>query len=180
MECVAIFGDQAECLVGSDTSLRDYYAGCLTSVCDNVTSALEPMNNYIREHCVPWLERSCHSDADCPNGINAECFKGKCLCTPGYYYSNGQDVCVDNCPVSDQLSEFLAYPHSYMDVQTVVLPGDNVEDCLDACAASSSCITVGFFFAPKTCYTNSVSPRLDPSNVITNEPDATLYQQRCA
>ncbi|XP_070179119.1 uncharacterized protein [Littorina saxatilis] len=51
MECAAIFGDQAECLAGSDTSPRDYYAGCLTSVCDNVTWALEPMNNYIREHC---------------------------------------------------------------------------------------------------------------------------------
>ncbi|KAK7095761.1 hypothetical protein V1264_005127 [Littorina saxatilis] len=222
MECVAIFADpsQAECLATSDTSLAGYYYDCLTSVCDGVTSAVDPMNNYISDNCDPevssaqpynnvsgnsgyitspnypedypndfdyevtvtldqagpqtveltlddfdveenddclfdyviingdesnklcgvkngqkisvdvpgdtftvtlhtdnaeerrgfnisykveqgpWLEKSCNSDGDCPDGINAKCFEGKCLCTPGYYYSSGQAVCVEDPEVS--------------------------------------------------------------------------------
>ncbi|XP_070177742.1 uncharacterized protein [Littorina saxatilis] len=128
MECVAIFADpsQAECLATSDTSLADYYYDCLTSVCDGDTSAVDPMNNYISDNCVfyqttiytpemssaSWLEKSCDSDGDCPDGIHAECWKGKCLCTPGYYYSNGQAVCVEDCHVADQQGEFLVYPQA--------------------------------------------------------------------
>ncbi|XP_070205363.1 uncharacterized protein [Littorina saxatilis] len=53
MECVAIFADpsQAECLATSNSSLADYFADCLTSVCDNDTSAVEPMNNFISDNC---------------------------------------------------------------------------------------------------------------------------------
>ncbi|KAK7096563.1 hypothetical protein V1264_005842 [Littorina saxatilis] len=180
MECVAIFGDQAECLAGSDTSLRDYYAGCLTSVCDNVTSALEPMNNYTREHCVPWLERSCDSDADCPDGINAECFKGKCLCTPGYYYSNGQAVCVDNCPESDQQAEFLTYPDSFLRRNNYFrrLYGTTLVNCLAKCVADTGCIVAGYNFLNNQCTMYSVSPFSDTNNFGIS-PNESLYQQRC-
>ncbi|XP_070178961.1 uncharacterized protein [Littorina saxatilis] len=187
MECVAIFADpsQAECLATSDTSLADYYYDCLTSVCDGDTSAVDPMNNYISDNCVPWLERSCASDADCPDGIHAECFKGKCLCTLGYYYSNGQDVCVDNCPVSDQQAEFLTYPGIYLlanydyvfdaDGEHV----DNLVDCLAACAADAGCIIADFGIMQKNCARNSVSPLADTSKFIRQHLDFTLYQQRC-
>ncbi|XP_070178965.1 uncharacterized protein [Littorina saxatilis] len=181
MECVAIFGDQAECLAGSDTSLRDYYAGCLTSVCDNVTSALEPMNNYTREHCVPWLERSCASDADCPDGIHAECFKGKCLCTLGYYYSNGQAVCVDNCPVSDQQAEFLTYPDSFLsgnnDARSIF--SVTLVDCLAGCVADTRCIVAQYDIMDDACTRHTVSPLADTSNFIIQSLYRSLYQQRC-
>ncbi|XP_070178962.1 uncharacterized protein [Littorina saxatilis] len=134
---------------------------------------------------VPWLERSCASDADCPDGIHAECFKGKCLCTLGYYYSNGQDVCVDNCPVSDQQAEFLTYPGIYLlanydyvfdaDGEHV----DNLVDCLAACAADAGCIIADFGIMQKNCARNSVSPLADTSKFIRQHLDFTLYQQRC-
>ncbi|XP_070178949.1 uncharacterized protein [Littorina saxatilis] len=187
MECAAIFGDQAECLAGSDTSLRDYYAGCLTSVCDNVTSALEPMNNYIREHCVPWLERSCDSDANCTDSIHAECFKGKCLCTLGYYYSNGQDVCVDNCPVPDQQAEFLTYPGIYLSGYGYAVHvydanngiHDNLVDCLAVCAKDANCFVAEFDFDEMECTRNYVSSLSDINSLISEDPDMSMYQQRC-
>ena len=44
------------------------------------------------------LEDPCSSDADCP-AVNSECFKGKCLCSPGYYYSNCSNTCLQGMSV---------------------------------------------------------------------------------
>ncbi|KAK7095749.1 hypothetical protein V1264_005115 [Littorina saxatilis] len=182
MECVAIFADpsQAECLATSDTSLAGYYYDCLTSVCDGDTSAVDPMNNYISDNCGPWLEKSCDSDGDCPDGINATCFEGKCLCTPGYYYSNGQDVCVDGCPVADQQGEFLLYPNSAIGGYDQSLQM-SLEECLDACAADPNCPTVSFVYVSNECYPHSITPLQDQVAFVSDFPNyADFYQKRCA
>ncbi|XP_070175466.1 uncharacterized protein [Littorina saxatilis] len=185
MECVAIFADpsQAECLATSDTSLAGYYYDCLTSVCDGDTSAVDPMNNYISDNCGPWLETSCDSDGDCPDGINATCFEGKCLCTPGYYYSNGQAVCVDSCPVADRQGEFLHYPNSIIQEYSILVQtADTVEECLAACAADSNCPTVEFEISKNRCYSNSITPLQDPDAFVSaiSPGNYDLYQKRCA
>ena len=40
-----------------------------------------------------WLYRPCAEIYDCEEG-NIECHKGRCLCTPGYYYSVSSKTCV--------------------------------------------------------------------------------------
>ena len=40
-----------------------------------------------------WLFRPCAEIYDCEEG-NIECYKGRCLCTPGYYYSVSSKTCV--------------------------------------------------------------------------------------
>ena len=42
---------------------------------------------------VGWLNQACDTDADCP-AINSKCFANLCLCTPGYFYSHKQNLCV--------------------------------------------------------------------------------------
>ncbi|XP_070178188.1 uncharacterized protein [Littorina saxatilis] len=183
MECVAIFADpsQAECLATSNSSLADYFADCLTSVCDDDTSAVEPMNNFISDNCATWLERSCDSDTGCPDGINAMCFEGKCLCTPGYYYSNGQAVCVDNCPEPDLQMEFVAYPGSVFYTADKINVASE-DDCLAACVAEPGCTTVVFFLKTVTCALyyfpalNLDNPAFHGMSVDTT----TMYQRRCA
>ncbi|KAK7088671.1 hypothetical protein V1264_022565 [Littorina saxatilis] len=41
-----------------------------------------------------WLKRECSSDAECGVPLS-ECFAGRCLCSPGYYFSNSKRVCVE-------------------------------------------------------------------------------------
>ena len=41
-----------------------------------------------------WLHTLCSGDNDCERS-NAKCYKGECLCTPGFYYSVGNETCVD-------------------------------------------------------------------------------------
>ncbi|KAK7096559.1 uncharacterized protein [Littorina saxatilis] len=129
---------------------------------------------------VPWLERSCASDADCHDGIHAECFKGKCLCTLGYYYSNGQAVCVDNCPESDQQAEFLTYPDSFLRRNNYFrrLYGTTLVNCLAKCVADTGCIVAGYNFLNNQCTMYSVSPFSDTNNFGIS-PNESLYQQRC-
>ena len=40
-----------------------------------------------------WLYRPCAEIYYCQEG-NIECYKGRCLCTPGYYYSVSSKTCV--------------------------------------------------------------------------------------
>ena len=42
---------------------------------------------------VAWLNQTCDTDAGCP-AINSKCFANLCLCTPGYFYSHKQNLCV--------------------------------------------------------------------------------------
>ncbi|XP_070178964.1 uncharacterized protein [Littorina saxatilis] len=41
-----------------------------------------------------WLNKPCSAQADC-KVKKAECFKGRCLCTPGYNYSISGNTCVE-------------------------------------------------------------------------------------
>ena len=41
-----------------------------------------------------WLSARCGSPGECTE-TKDECFGGTCLCTPGYYYSVGNNTCVD-------------------------------------------------------------------------------------
>ncbi|XP_070178245.1 uncharacterized protein [Littorina saxatilis] len=182
MECVAIFADpsQAECLATSDTSLAAYYYDCLTSVCDDDTSAVVPMNKFISDNCATWLEKSCDSDGDCPDGINAECFMDKCLCTPRYYYSNGQDVCVEHCPEPDLQMEFVAYPGSYIAGGNKMRGVASKDDCLAACVAEPRCLAVAFNFTEAECMSYSIITHQSVLVSGFTVDQHVMYQRQCA
>ena len=40
-----------------------------------------------------WLYRPCAGNDDCVEN-NSECYNGRCICTPGYYYSVSSKTCV--------------------------------------------------------------------------------------
>ena len=40
-----------------------------------------------------WLNQTCSADSECPAAYS-ECFEGRCLCSPGYYFSVLQYACV--------------------------------------------------------------------------------------
>ena len=40
-----------------------------------------------------WLEKTCTVDDECKVD-NAECYAGRCLCTPGYFYSHSTMTCI--------------------------------------------------------------------------------------
>jgi len=39
-----------------------------------------------------WLTKACTSNTECSQ-VNAECFSGQCLCTPGYYFCTSLNSC---------------------------------------------------------------------------------------
>ena len=41
-----------------------------------------------------WLDSYCFRDGYCQGAEKAVCFIQRCLCTPGFYYSEGQKTCV--------------------------------------------------------------------------------------
>ena len=40
-----------------------------------------------------WLGKRCTTNSTCISS-NSQCFKGKCLCSPGYYYSEEDRTCI--------------------------------------------------------------------------------------
>ena len=40
-----------------------------------------------------WLGKRCTTNSTCKSS-NSQCFKGKCLCSPGYYYSEEDRTCI--------------------------------------------------------------------------------------
>ncbi|XP_070178907.1 uncharacterized protein [Littorina saxatilis] len=42
-----------------------------------------------------WLERACSNNTECGVPLS-QCSAGKCLCSPGYYYSNSKDSCFED------------------------------------------------------------------------------------
>ncbi|XP_070208025.1 uncharacterized protein [Littorina saxatilis] len=142
---------------------------------------------YHGHYPVDWLETTCASHKDCPNGINATCFEKKCRCTPGYFYSNGQNACVDrecvvsDCVQSDQLAEFLIYPGSLINRFTLEAIVANItkEECLARCADEPLCPTVEYS-EKYGCFLNTATALQVPADsFLTADTDYDLYQKRC-
>ena len=63
----------------------------------------------------------CKADSDCP-AAQSTCFEGLCLCTPGYYYSVGQNTCVGGVYVLAFMSVRLIFTLLFLSVFPPVGP----------------------------------------------------------
>ncbi|KAL8624143.1 hypothetical protein ACOMHN_020193 [Nucella lapillus] len=84
-----------------------------------------------------WLEKECGKDWECGES-HRECYKGSCLCTPGYYYSLSRDSCVPTCPVEELQPRLLAYPGRFISGNNLkkCYKSLTLEDCLARCRAT--------------------------------------------
>ena len=74
----------------------------------------------------------CKADSDCP-AAQSTCFEGLCLCTPGYYYSVGQNTCVGGVYVLAFMSVRLNFTLLFLSVFPPVGPCVCVCVCVCVC-----------------------------------------------
>ncbi|KAK7089080.1 uncharacterized protein [Littorina saxatilis] len=113
-----------------------------------------------------WLHSPCNSNDDC-TVANAECFSSQCECTPGFFYSEGSQSCVETCSQASKpfdVYHMVIYKHSSLNcAEHLILKNegltrhDYMEKCLDPCNADSNCLSV--WFHNSDCSLYSVVPR---------------------
>ncbi|KAK7111712.1 hypothetical protein V1264_011300 [Littorina saxatilis] len=126
-----------------------------------------------------WLERECSNNRECGVPLS-ECFAGKCLCSPGYYYSNSKDSCVEGCEEADLQSTFVAYPGYRIHLRNIVCTGMPREDCITVCGQHARVRTCDYLPLGGVLYC-CLQPvtKLDfPSDWIV-DPTSTSYQRTC-
>ncbi|KAK7098772.1 uncharacterized protein [Littorina saxatilis] len=98
-----------------------------------------------------WHEKSCTLDSECPAPLS-ECFERVCLCFPGYYYSIGNDACVQTCDLSDLTSHYVMYDrHAVWGNQANQLFGVSRDVCLEEGVNDTMCRAVTYDSALKNC-----------------------------
>ncbi|KAK7107350.1 uncharacterized protein [Littorina saxatilis] len=96
-----------------------------------------------------WLEKPCAAPEDCKVKMS-ECFKGRCLCTPGFYYSIRSNTCVTQCSPSDLSDSYLTYLDSFLHSslayyeQESELTADSLQNCSALCLSQQLCHSFGF------------------------------------
>ncbi|XP_076472118.1 uncharacterized protein LOC143301607 [Babylonia areolata] len=101
-----------------------------------------------------WLSKACSSDTECSQ-TDAECFANKCVCTPGYYFSVGQDSCQASC--SDLQQDFVMYPRWYVSFNNMDDAIMTFTQCRTWCTSLANCVTLEYNFDISKCYVASVT-----------------------
>ncbi|KAK7111703.1 hypothetical protein V1264_011291 [Littorina saxatilis] len=130
-----------------------------------------------------FLEKPCSSNADCSTA-NSECFNEKCLCTPGYYYSQTGDACLASCPTAQMQDTYLFYPASVIRQHNI---GDDCPvtplgrgACVEVCSADIRCKNVVFWSHSDVCCLKDVTPLEAPAAWDANvNVNANTYAKTC-
>ncbi|KAK7477382.1 hypothetical protein BaRGS_00031358, partial [Batillaria attramentaria] len=90
-----------------------------------------------------WRGLSCSSHAECP-AHRAECWRGQCLCTPGFYYSHSNNYCVDGC--ANLQRTFMEYPTGGIRGNNIVWDtgARSPAACQTSCANRGDCRTAEY------------------------------------
>nr|KAG5711415.1 hypothetical protein BaRGS_025842 [Batillaria attramentaria] len=92
-----------------------------------------------------WRERSCQTDSDCP-AVNIKCHKKKCMCLPGFYYSNADNFCVYSCPESDLQPTYMGYGgNAILHGHQAQRHNTTAQQCMDWCSAVVWCRGVEYW-----------------------------------
>ncbi|KAK7099138.1 hypothetical protein V1264_003324 [Littorina saxatilis] len=130
-----------------------------------------------------WVDNPCIVNSDCPEVKKSECFKGRCLCVPGYYYSSGRDSCVQTCSSCRLAPSYLRYPNStfYIPMSYVTPAALEDQDCLNACSSQTSCRSIGYNQQLSTkCYMKELAVLDSPSDWTPDSANIDYYQRTCA
>nr|KAG5693643.1 hypothetical protein BaRGS_017373 [Batillaria attramentaria] len=88
-----------------------------------------------------WLDEPCSDDGDCIADLS-ECFEGRCVCQPGFYYSRTKNICLEMCSYTDLQPTFVKYPRRIISSYYIEAFDTTLQECLRSCAANPRCRTV--------------------------------------
>ncbi|KAL8618915.1 hypothetical protein ACOMHN_020334 [Nucella lapillus] len=126
-----------------------------------------------------WLTKECAADSECSQA-DAECFSGKCLCIPGYYYSVGQDACQLKCSNSNLKNDFLMYPLWYISLNNVAGKVMTLEECRQWCTSYPTCVTIEYNFQTSVCFIADVTAQDHWSDWKEASMNLSSWQRTCA
>ncbi|KAL8591549.1 hypothetical protein ACOMHN_055516 [Nucella lapillus] len=96
-----------------------------------------------------WVSSRCKSSADCVGLIPDSglyqptqlptCYKKLCLCSPSYFYSVNQKICVPSCPKGQFQPTFRMYPDTGMDNHNDFHYKVSERYCVTRCSTNSDC-----------------------------------------
>ncbi|KAL8580705.1 hypothetical protein ACOMHN_004746 [Nucella lapillus] len=106
-----------------------------------------------------WLTRACTQNSSCPTRGDAMCFKGRCLCLPGYYYSLSQDSCQKSCTLLQD--DFIEYPWSILRGNSLNYSVISWDNCRKWCLAMNGCLSVEYLYPDSMCHVATVTAQDD-------------------
>ncbi|KAL8568127.1 hypothetical protein ACOMHN_027650 [Nucella lapillus] len=129
---------------------------------------------------VVW--KTCVTNEECP-APQTQCFKGQCLCSPGYYFSMTRNACVDGCKDADLKDVFMKYQGSSIFGQGYIMSASQstLPNCFSLCRLTSTCSGLVFRANAFYCslYTINTIPFL-AEDWKDDTPDALFAQRVCA
>ncbi|KAK7088649.1 hypothetical protein V1264_022548 [Littorina saxatilis] len=127
-----------------------------------------------------WLERECSSDAECGVPLS-ECFAGRCLCSPGYYFSNSNGFCLEGCAQADLQTTLLTYPDYFISMYNIDSLVTSKEDCVTVCGQYQQARTCDYVLVDGVwkCCLQAVTKRDVPPAAWGVRETATHYQKTC-
>ncbi|XP_025092340.1 uncharacterized protein LOC112562933 isoform X2 [Pomacea canaliculata] len=143
------------------------------------------MFNQAKKECVvaselkKWHNTSCTTDDDC-DVHHAACYKRKCRCEPGHFYTT-QDTCTNTCSTADMQDSFTDYPDSALRANLIgSQDGLTVEACKGRCLTDKTCLTFDFKASGGLCRLHNVTAHDSPSNWSPKRSKGwTHYQRSC-
>ncbi|KAK7088570.1 hypothetical protein V1264_022476 [Littorina saxatilis] len=106
------------------------------------------------------------------------CYSGQCLCGGGYFFSNSQSVCVQNCSHHDD--SYLHYKdwdlHGY---NANIFANVNASTCASFCNQRATCVLFSYVPGYGSCYLKEVTPQDFPGDWRAR-PGVDVYQRTCA
>ncbi|KAK7496376.1 hypothetical protein BaRGS_00012298 [Batillaria attramentaria] len=163
------------------TSCRLHATG-MTSVSGNTSAAGTNLYLVTDPWRWDWSGSPCADNMDCPM-TNSQCYSGRCLCTPGYFYSQSRFTCSSECSTLGT---------SFVDYRLLFIRSNNEEnianmtipDCFQRCltATSYTCRTIDYTHDNNQCNIASVTALDVPEYVHTKCISGcirTHYQRTC-
>ncbi|XP_025085602.1 uncharacterized protein LOC112559001 isoform X2 [Pomacea canaliculata] len=127
-----------------------------------------------------WLDKECTTDWECSNPKSV-CLAGRCLCSPGYFYSHSARDCWRHCPEEDISLKIVAYPGWYagnMKLNTSLNMA--ATSCVQWCRDVTACRGCLYDVTTNSCFLGDVTASVDGVSESTSRYGFNYYQKTCA
>ncbi|KAL8594161.1 hypothetical protein ACOMHN_018101 [Nucella lapillus] len=107
-----------------------------------------------------WQNSNCSSHSNCTSvQSNTGCYGSTCVCSPGYYYSVSNGICVQDCATENITTSFTRYPRrAIAGYNDETHDATSLQECFNHCITSNiSCRSIDFKHSIGTtrCYLSS-------------------------